>query len=123
MVIVDTSIWVDSMRQKDERLNAWMAADLVLQHPFVTAEIGMGSFRSPDQRAQVISLLESFAQVQTCDSARFHGFVGENKLYGTGIGFADAHLLHTCVTVPSARLATRDKRLADQARVMGIAVV
>ena len=120
MVIVDTSIWVDSLRTGDARLGEWMAADRLLQHPFVTAEIGMGSFRSASDRGRVIDLLDSFAQIPIADSQSLHDFVAENALYGTGIGFADAHLLHACRTNPSARLATRDKRLARQAERMGI---
>ena len=123
MVIVDTSVWVDFLRQGDDRLNSWISADLVLQHPFVTAEIGMGSFRNSDDRTNVVDLLNSFLQVEACDCAEFHRFVGDNRLFGTGIGFADAHLLHACLQKPSKRLATRDRRLADQARAIGIEVV
>lgn len=120
MVIVDTSVWVDSMRIRDDRLGAWMAADQILQHPFVTAEISMGSFRSPGDRARTIDLLESFRQIVVADTQSFHVFVAENTLYGTGIGFADAHLLHTCKMNPAARFATGDKRLAEQAQRLGI---
>lgn len=123
MVIVDTSIWVDSLRTGDARLGEWMAADRLLQHPFVTAEIGMGSFQSADARFRVIDLLVSFAQLPIADSQSLQEFVGENALYGTGIGFADAHLLHACISNPTAQLATRDKRLARQAEAMGIVLV
>ncbi len=123
MVIVDTSVWVDFIRSGDARLQDWIASDLILQHPFVTAEIGMGSFRSPDDRNRVIGLLESFAQVNVTDDETFHQFVSDETLYGTGIGFADAQLLHACVRQPEARLATRDKRLADQARRLKIALI
>jgi predicted nucleic acid-binding protein len=115
MVIVDTSIWVNSMRSRDDRLGDWMAADLILQHPFVTAEISMGSFPSLADRRRTIDLLDSFEQIEIADTDVFHDFVAKHGLYGTGIGFADAHLLHACLDNPSARLVTRDKRLAEQA--------
>lgn len=120
MVIVDTSIWVDSLRTLDHRLGGWMSADLLLQHPFVTAEIGMGSFRSVSDRSKLIDLLESFAQIEVPDDRQFHGFVAEKRLFGTGIGFADAHLLYACTVNPLAQLATRDKRLTEQAERLGI---
>lgn len=123
MVIIDTSIWVDSIRVRDERLEGWMAGDLVLQHPFVTAEFGMGSFRSANDRAHAIDLLESFEQLVVADSRSFHDFVAEHVLFGTGIGFADVHLLHACKSNPAARLATRDKRLAAQAERLEIKTV
>lgn len=120
MVIIDTSVWVDSMRLRDERVSTWIAADQILQHPFVTAEIGMGSFRSAVARSHMIDLLESFDQIQIVTDQDFHTFVATNELFGTGIGFADAHLLQACVTHPNAPLVTRDNRLVKQAERLGI---
>lgn len=123
MVIVDTSVWVDFMRAGDERLGGWIASDQILQHPFVTAEVGMGSFRSVEERSRVIDLLESFEQVEIADSGAFHNFVSANLLYGTGIGFADAQLIHACTFNPVARLVTCDKRLAEQAQRLGVQLI
>jgi predicted nucleic acid-binding protein len=122
MVIVDTSIWVDSLRTVDARLNGWIAAEQLLQHPFVTAEIGMGSFRSAIERAKMIDLLESFVQLDVAKDKLFHSFVADKNLFGTGIGFADAHLLQACKANPAAQLATRDKRLVEQAERLGIEI-
>ena len=121
MVIVDTSIWVNSMRNRDDRLADWMAADLILQHPFVTAELSMGSFPSLADRSRTVDLLDSFEQIEIADAEVFHDFVGKFGLFGTGIGFADAHLLHACLANSGARLVTRDKRLAEQAERLGLA--
>ncbi len=121
MVIVDTSIWVNSMRTRDDRLSDWMAADLILQHPFVTAEISMGSFPSLADRTRTIDLLDSFEQIEVAAAPAFHEFVAAHSLFGTGIGFADAHLLCACAANPEAQLVTRDKRLAEQAGRLGLA--
>lgn len=120
MVIVDTSIWVDFMRAEENQLSAWISQDLVLQHPFVTAEVGMGSFRTQGDRFRTIDLLESFQQLEIADSQTFHGFVSQHEIYGTGLGFADAHLLLACSLQTGSQLATRDKRLATQASRLGI---
>lgn len=123
MVIVDTSVWVDSRRVRDDRLDVWIARDEILQHPFVTAELGMGSFRSTSERDHLIDLLDSFAQIMVAGHQDFHAYVADSALYGTGIGFADAHLLHACADNPATQLATRDKRLAGQARRLRIEVL
>jgi predicted nucleic acid-binding protein len=120
MVIVDTSVWVDSMRTRDDRLNGWIISEEILQHPFVTAEISMGSFASAKDRFRTVDLLESFEQLEVADSQRFHEFVANRALFGTGIGFADAHLLLACVDSPTTRLVTRDKRLMGQAERLEI---
>lgn len=122
MVIVDTSIWVDSFRSANPTLRDWLYNDLVLQHPFVTAEIGMGSFASSEARGRTVDFLGGIAQVPVAEAVRFHRFVSENSLFGTGLGFADAHLLLACRDYPAARLATRDKRLAMQAERLEIFV-
>lgn len=123
MVIVDTSVWVQSRRVRDNRLDIWIGRDEILQHPFVTAELSMGSFRSNSERDRMIDLLDSFEQIVIAQTGGFHAFVADKQLYGTGIGFADAHLLHACVNNPSAQLATHDKRLASQATRLGVEVI
>lgn len=122
MVVVDTSIWIESWRKGHAGLAEWAAWEEVLQHPFVTQELSMGSFSSPEARFDAISVLDSFEQVPIPDQTLFHSFVAEWQLYGTGIGFADAHLLFACKD-SQARLATNDKRLAEQAVRLSIDVV
>lgn len=123
MVIVDTSIWVDFLRSSDSRLSELIASDLVLQHPFVTAEVGMGSFRSIHDRVKTIELLDAFEQAQIAEWNDFHQFVSSHCLYGTGIGFADAHLLMACKNAASIQLATRDRKLANQAERLEICLI
>lgn len=123
MVVVDTSVWVDSIRAGTPQVAIWITTGAVFQHPFVTAEIGMGSFRSAAERSRTIELLDSFSQIEIASAGAFHAFVAKHKLYGTGIGFADAHLLLSCKLNPKAKLATRDKRLADQAERLEIALI
>jgi predicted nucleic acid-binding protein len=123
MVIVDTSVWVDSMRTRDDRLNGWIIGEEILQHPFVTAEISMGSFVSANDRFRTVDLLESFEQLEIADARRFHEFVAERALFGTGVGFADAHLLLACIDHPTARFVTKDRRLIGQAQRLEIEMV
>ena len=122
MVVVDTSVWVESVRTGSDRLNEWITSDQILQHPFVIAEFSMGSFSSPEDRTRAIDLLESFELLEVADDSAFHRFVTENRLFGVGIGFADAHLLHACKSRPGTLLATLDKRLAREAERLSIAM-
>ena len=47
--------------------------------------------------------------------------IGEKRLFGTGIGYTDAHLLASVLLTPGASLWTRDKRLRVVAYRLGIA--
>ncbi|HXO43457.1 MAG TPA: VapC toxin family PIN domain ribonuclease, partial [Thermoanaerobaculia bacterium] len=45
MILVDTSVWVDHLRQGNTRLRDLLAEARVAGHPFVTGEVAMGHLR------------------------------------------------------------------------------
>jgi predicted nucleic acid-binding protein len=53
MILVDTSIWIDHGRRRDDQLADWLTEGLVLGHPFVQGELACG--RMP-RRAEVLAL-------------------------------------------------------------------
>ena len=115
VVLVDSSIWIDYFRQGEERLGGLLAADAVIQHPYVTAEIGMGGFRSLADRTRTLDFLESFTQAALPSEGELSRFVGEHALFGTGLGFPDASLLLATWSVSGACLWTRDRKLLNEA--------
>jgi predicted nucleic acid-binding protein len=48
--------------------------------------------------------------------------VERERLYSTGIGFVDAHLLASTLLTPRARLWTRDRRLHEAAERLDVAI-
>ena len=116
MIVVDSSIWIAFLRRPDERLFRLIEQGALLQHPFVTGEVGMGSFASAAARSETIKILFDFAPLEVVPDAEFHIFVGNNQLYGTGAGFVDCHLLASLSRVGDAQLWTSDERLAAQAK-------
>ena len=48
-------------------------------------------------------------------------FIERHALFGTGIGYVDAHLLMSTFLTPEATLWTRDKRLRAVAERLGVA--
>ena len=112
MIVVDSSIWIDFLRRPHDRIFRLIEQDALLQHPFVTGEVGMGSFASAAVRFETIKVLFDLAPLAVVPDAEFHTFVGDNMLYGTGAGFVDCHLLASLSRVSDARLWTSDGRLA-----------
>ncbi|MGP0075649.1 MAG: type II toxin-antitoxin system VapC family toxin, partial [Bryobacteraceae bacterium] len=55
MILVDTSVWVDHLRQNDPRLSKALLDGQVLMHPFVLGEIACGNLQS---RSKVLGDLE-----------------------------------------------------------------
>ncbi len=119
MILVDTAIWVDHLRAGDPDLIQALQRTAILIHPFVIGELALGTLR---QRTQVLALLADLPRAAVATDAEVLGFIDRHGLAGRGIGYVDAHLLAaTCLTA-DARLWTRDRRLAEMATALGVAV-
>ena len=117
MVIADTSIWIDHLRQPLEELVALLSTRKIVQHPFVIAEIALGSIA---QRRRVVAGLAQMASIKPVVERELLQFVENKSIFATGLGMVDAHLLAAC-HVHSLTLWTRDKRLLAQAERLGLA--
>jgi predicted nucleic acid-binding protein len=117
MILADTTIWIDYLARGDEDLARLLEIGEVLGHPFVTAEIALGS---PSDPVATIALLEDLPQAQTVSHDELIELIRSQSLGGCGIGFVDAHLLAASRLAGSA-LWTRDKRLLAQAQRLGLA--
>ena len=65
-------------------------------------------------------LLEDLPACQEALPGEVLELVDRRELMGRGIGYVDAHLLAAVMLTPSARLFTRDKRLARVANELGV---
>jgi predicted nucleic acid-binding protein len=106
-VLVDTSVWVDYLREGNRRLTALLENDQVLCHPFVIGELACGWLESRQEILERLDLLPKAVSVQHPEALEF---IDSHGLWGKGIGFIDVHLLASAF-LSDARLWTRDKRL------------
>lgn len=118
MILVDTSIWVDHLRNGDAGLIALLEEGNVLAHPWVTGELALGELAS---RHEVVNLIGNLPQAVVATPAEVLRMIEERHLYGRGIGYVDVQLLGATLLTPHARLWTRDKRLAEVAAELDIA--
>lgn len=119
MIIVDTSVWVDHFREPIEELEQLAAAVLIVQHPFVTGELALGTLR--ERQTTIDYLSRDLPRARVASEHEFLTFVTRQGLVESGIGFVDSHLLASCRLEPGTRLWTRDKRLARWAQDSGVA--
>ena len=117
MILVDTSIWIDHLRQRDERLTNLLNQGQVLAHPFVIGELALGNLQN---RGAILDALQDLPQTPVATDSEVLGFIQENSLYGMGIGYIDAHLLAAVRLAPGATLWTRDKRLLAAGTKLGL---
>lgn len=118
MTLVDTSIWIDHLRQRDERLSGLLDQGRVLAHSFVIGELALGNLQNRDA---ILGALQDLPQAPVATDAEVLGFISGNTLYGMGIGYIDAHLLAATRLAPGAMLWTRDKRLLAVGMKLGLA--
>jgi predicted nucleic acid-binding protein len=115
VILADTSVWVDHLRQGNSRLQALLAEGLVVGHPFVTGEVALGHLR---RRRAVVGLLTDLPQAAQATHNEVLGFVVLRELTGSGLGWVDVHLLCSAV-LDGLRLWTLDRRLAAAAERVG----
>ncbi|QHE91390.1 PIN domain-containing protein [Pandoraea fibrosis] len=118
MILVDTSVWIDHLRAGDATLVQLLETGRVLAHPYVIGELALGSLKNRDV---VISTLRDLPRVAVATDDEVLRFIGEQTLFGLGIGYVDAHLLAATRLTPGAAIWTRDKRLAATAERLSLA--
>ncbi len=117
MILVDTPVWIDHLRAGDLDLAHLLETGLAVTHPLVVGELAMGNLRARDT---VLGLLRALPQAVVASDDEALGYVGRHRLFGIGIGYADAHLLAGTQLTAGARLWTRDSRLRAAAHRLGI---
>ncbi|VVE12478.1 type II toxin-antitoxin system VapC family toxin [Pandoraea cepalis] len=118
MILVDTSVWIDHLRAGDATLVRLLETGRVLAHPYVIGELALGSLKNRDV---VVSTLGDLPRVTVATDEEVLRFIGEQTLFGLGIGYVDAHLLAATRLTPGATIWTRDKRLAATAERLSLA--
>lgn len=115
-MLVDTSVWVDHFRHRNQALAALLETGEALCHPFVMGELACGHLR---QRQQVLGLLSHLPGAPVADHHEVLSFVERHRLAGSGVGWIDAHLLAS-TRLAGTRLWTFDGRLRTAARRAGV---
>lgn len=118
-VLVDTSVWVDHFRKRNEALVELLALDLTVIHPMVVVELACGT--PPAPRSRSLGDLKSLQQVNQASMNEVLQFIERENLYGLGCGLVDMTLLASTLITPGAKLWTLDKRLATMAERFGVA--
>jgi predicted nucleic acid-binding protein len=118
MILVDTSVWIGHLREGDQMMFELLDRGRILCHPFVVGEIAVGMFRSRDT---IIAQLRKLPRVSVGTDEEVLRLISDRKLYGCGVGYIDMHLLASVLLTADARLWTRDRRLNEVSKSLGVA--
>jgi predicted nucleic acid-binding protein len=119
MILVDTSVWIDHLRHGDVELTRLLNTCQVLTHRLVIGELALGNLQN---RNIVLSTLQNLPQVTVASDDEVLHFIETHTLFGTEIGYIDAHLLAAVRLSPGVLLWTRDKRLLAESVRLGLCV-
>ena len=116
-VLVDTNIWIDHLRKAEPVLVDLLERDQVCVHQSIITELALGNLKN---RSVFLKALERLMIVRNVDDRGVRHLVEERRLWGRGLSAVDAALLATAVVTPGVALWTRDKRLRQAARDVGV---
>lgn len=109
MILADTSVWIDHHRGGRTELQQLLLAGRVVVHDFIITELALGNLKD---RKKSIVYLESLSRLPTSSMDEVMALIEIKKLYGSGLGFVDAHLIAACL-FSGSELMTYDKNLAQ----------
>ena len=115
-MIVDTSVWIDHFRMRNDALVAALDAQQVEMHPFVVGELALGTI---PRRRQALRWLDALPLVAVAADSEVRSLVERRRLAGRGIGWVDAHLLASAL-ISHSDLWTEDRRLGEVAAEIGV---
>ena len=111
MTLVDTSVWVDHLRNGNDALSELLLKDEVVRHPMVIGELACGNLK---RRKELLSLLHALPTVERVSDDEILFFIEQHRLSGRGLGLVDVHILASCV-ISRTPLWTLDGRLQQAA--------
>jgi predicted nucleic acid-binding protein len=116
VILVDTSVWVDHFRVADQRLAEMLRDGQVLCHALVIGELACGNLQ---RRTEILALLKELPRLAALADDDVMQFIDVHRLMGKRLGWIDVHLLGAAF-VSRASLWTKDRRLAEAAKRVGV---
>lgn len=117
MILADTSIWVDHLRNRNPEMEMLLRGGQIAMHPFIVAEVSLGSLRN---RQKILGEMESLLEVRVAQLSEVRHMIEAHALYSKGIGLTDAHLIASCLLTQGTQLWTRDGSMKKVAKALGI---
>jgi predicted nucleic acid-binding protein len=117
LILADTSVWIDHFRSGNQELEKALNQGQILIHPWIVAELALGSLRD---RTKTLAMLDLLPQARVAQLGELRIMVEARHLHSLGIGLTDAHLIASVLLDPPTLIWTKDKRLRRVASSMGI---
>ena len=117
MILVDTSVWINHLREGNKLLSEHLSIGEVAGHPLIIGELACGHLH---RRKEILALLHAFPTVERVADDEILFFIEKHRLFGRGFGLIDLHLLGSCSITPATLWTTLDGKLQKVAKELGI---
>jgi predicted nucleic acid-binding protein len=116
MVLIDTSVWIDHLRNGDSGVSTLLETGDAVCHPFIVGEIACGNLTSRREILHRLSLLRTATLVRHSEVL---AFIEAHRISGLGLGFIDMHLLASA-NLDGLKVWSRDKAMRKAAENLKI---
>jgi len=116
MVLVDSSVWIDHLRNRNHHLESLLDEGEVICHPFVIGELACGPIVN---RMPILTFLRSLPQVGMAGHFEVLSLIESHQLMGQGLGYIDVHLLASA-RLSSVPIWSKDIALKKAAAKLGV---
>jgi predicted nucleic acid-binding protein len=117
LILADTSVWIDHFRSGNKDLRKALNQGQIMIHPFIIAELALGSLRD---RTKTLATLDLLPQVRVAQMNELRMMIETRRLYNLGIGLTDTHLIASAFINSPTLLWTKDRRLRKVAEFFGV---
>lgn len=90
-VLVDTSVWVDHFRRRNETLVELLSLDMCVTHPMVVTELACGT--PPAPRGRTLANIATLPSTRQASLTEVRELIERERLFGLGCGLVDLTLL------------------------------
>jgi predicted nucleic acid-binding protein len=118
MILADTSVWIDYLRQGEPLMVEKLRQGQIVMHGMVLGELAIGTFKN---RQLLLKRWKSLPMIQVATDEQVLELLETHQLMGRGIGWIDLHLLAAVSLGSNLQLWTRDKRLKTIAEDLNLA--
>ena len=108
MVLVDTSVWINFLREGNDQLKSLLHECSVYTHPIIVGELSCGNIKN---RTKFMALINDLPFAKESTHSEVIQFIESNKVFDKGVGFSDMHILCSAI-LSNIPLWTHDKRLS-----------
>lgn len=115
MVLADTSVWIDHLRDGSSILGRLLESGLVFTHEYVIGELACGSLHN---RVGTLKLIGNLPRSVKASHDEILYLIERHKFNSRGMGYIDMALLASCA-ISNLPILTRDQKLAAAAKEIG----